>query len=239
MHPAIEQLKQAAIANGLRQSDLFADCEASLLEKIVALTSVRTLAKESILFQENSRPAAFFIVQQGALRLQRNSASGHSHLLHVFRPFESLAEDTLTSESGYAGTACATEPSQVLAVGKAGFLALLRSHPELSLTLLRSFAAQTASLIGRLEELTDKDVRTRLADWLLRRCSDPGSRAPQTVCVPHSKRLLASELGTGSETLSRTLARFRDQHLLQVRGRNLTLLCPARLAQSVYGQSRA
>jgi CRP-like cAMP-binding protein len=44
-----------------------------------------------------------------------------------------------------------------------------------------------------------------------------------------TKRVLAAELGTVSETFSRTLAKFREQHLLQVKGKSVTVLSPARL----------
>jgi CRP/FNR family transcriptional regulator len=44
-----------------------------------------------------------------------------------------------------------------------------------------------------------------------------------------TKRVLAAELGTVSETFSRTLAKFREQGLVAVAGRELTVRSPARL----------
>jgi CRP/FNR family transcriptional regulator len=46
-----------------------------------------------------------------------------------------------------------------------------------------------------------------------------------------TKRMLAAELGTVSETLSRTLARFRERGLLSVKGTVLTVVMPARLRE--------
>ena len=235
MHSSLDQFRQAAIGNGLRQCELFAGFPAAALEKICAFTSVRALDTGSVLFHEQTPVSGFFIVQQGAIKHHRVTSWGQEHVIHIFRPHEPLAEETLVSESGYLATASATESSQVFAVEKAGFLALLRSYPVLSLNLLQALSAQVELLVRRLDDLTLKDVSTRLADWLLQHCPDPNSHQPQTVHVPESKRLLASELGTSSETLSRTLAKFRDQHLLQVQGRVVALLCPARLAQSVHG----
>jgi hypothetical protein len=37
-------------------------------------------------------------------------------------------------------------------------------------------------------------------------------------------------LGTVSETFSRTLAKFREQNLITVQGKTVTVLSPARLA---------
>jgi CRP/FNR family transcriptional regulator len=44
------------------------------------------------------------------------------------------------------------------------------------------------------------------------------------------KRVLAAELGTVSETFSRTLAKFGEQKLIAVKGKTVTVLSPAKLS---------
>jgi CRP/FNR family transcriptional regulator, dissimilatory nitrate respiration regulator len=84
-------------------------------------------------------------------------------------------------------------------------------------------------LVGQLEDLTLKDVETRLANWLIKRCPDPLTDKSLTIELKMTKRVLAAELGTVSETFSRTLAKFRDQALLEVKGKSLIILSPRRL----------
>ncbi|MCZ7635007.1 MAG: helix-turn-helix domain-containing protein [Verrucomicrobia bacterium] len=84
-------------------------------------------------------------------------------------------------------------------------------------------------LVGLLDDLTLKDVETRLANWLIKRCPDREGTRPVVIELPMTKRVLAAELGTVSETFSRTLAKFREQELVAVKGRRLTVLSPARL----------
>jgi hypothetical protein len=79
-------------------------------------------------------------------------------------------------------------------------------------------------------DLTLKDVETRLANWLVKRCPDPQSEKPVRIELTVTKRVLAAELGTISETISRTLAKFREQILLTVKGEPITVLSPARLS---------
>ncbi|MEI7958367.1 MAG: helix-turn-helix domain-containing protein, partial [Verrucomicrobiota bacterium] len=50
-----------------------------------------------------------------------------------------------------------------------------------------------------------------------------------TIQLDGTKRVLAAELGTSSETLSRTLAKFRDDGLLTVEGKSITLIKPAEI----------
>jgi CRP/FNR family transcriptional regulator len=44
-----------------------------------------------------------------------------------------------------------------------------------------------------------------------------------------TKRVLAAELGTVSETLSRTLAKFRSQKLISVKGKTVVVISPVKL----------
>ena len=96
--------------------------------------------------------------------------------------------------------------------------------------MLGSMSAHLRILVGQLEDLTLKDVETRLANWLVKRCPNPASDKPAKIQLPMTKRVLAAELGTVSETFSRTLAKFREQDLIHVKGKTVTVLCPAKLA---------
>jgi CRP/FNR family transcriptional regulator len=85
-------------------------------------------------------------------------------------------------------------------------------------------------LVGQLEDLTLKDVETRLANWLVKRCSNPQSEQAVRIELTMTKRVLAAELGTVSETFSRTLAKFREQKLIAVKGKTVIVLSPMRLS---------
>jgi CRP/FNR family transcriptional regulator len=96
--------------------------------------------------------------------------------------------------------------------------------------MLGSMSAHLRILVAQLEDLTLKNVETRLANWLLKRCPDPDGEKPVKIVLTMTKRVLASELGTVSETFSRTLAAFRVQGLIEVKGKTVVVLSPAKLA---------
>ena len=96
--------------------------------------------------------------------------------------------------------------------------------------MLGSMSSHLRVLVGQLEDLTLKDVETRLANWLVKRCPNPQAEAPVKIELTMTKRVLAAELGTVGETFSRTLAKFREQKLLTVKGKTVTVLSPVKLS---------
>jgi CRP/FNR family transcriptional regulator len=229
MSEKFKQFKTIGIVNALRSCQLLTGLPLSGLESIAAITAPKSLAKGEYLFREGSPAEGFYIVQRGAINVHRVNAAGKEQIIHVFRDGESFAEAALATDKGYPADARALEPTQVLLVQKDGILALLRRQPELALRMLGSMSIHLRVLVGQLEDLTLKDVETRLANWLVKRCPEPDSESPVRIELSMTKSVLAAELGTISETFSRTLAKFRQQKLLTVKGKTVTILSPAKL----------
>jgi len=231
MSSRLVELKNAMTVNTLRGCRLFAGLPAEDLEKIALITTTKALATGEYLFREGEITRGFYIVQQGAINVHRVNAAGKEQVIHIFRPGESFAEAALATERGYPADARAVEASQIVMVQKDGILALIKRQPEFALRMLASMSGHLRVLVGQLEDLTLKDVETRLANWLLKRCPPPHQSTPVKIKLGTTKRTLAAELGTVSETFSRTLAKFRDQSLILVEGQVITILSPLRLAK--------
>jgi CRP-like cAMP-binding protein len=229
MASALQELKQAALVNTLRGAQLFAGLPPADLHSIADIAIVKSLDKGDYLFREGDSSTGFYVVQRGSINIHRVNAVGKEQVIQIFRAGQSFAEATLATETGYPADARALESSQILLVQKAGFMALLSRQPELGLRMLASMSLHLRSLVGQLEDLTLRDVETRLANWLVKMCPDPHSNRPVSLELKTTKRVLAAELGTVSETFSRTLAKFREQKMIEVKGKRVTIVSPARL----------
>lgn len=227
----ISQLKNVGVAYSLRGCQLFQGLPSEDLGHIAEITVVRSLEKGEYLFRQGEVSHGFYIVQRGAVNVHRVNSAGKEQVIHIFRPGESFAEASLATASGYPADARAVETSQVLLVQKAGFLELLKRQPELALRMLSSMALHLRVLVGQIEDVTLKDVETRLASWLLKRCPDPASNEAVSIELPSTKRVLAAELGTVSETLSRTFAKFKEQGLIAVKPKSLTVQNPSKIKE--------
>ena len=229
MTNALADLKRTVLVNSLRSCQLFIGVPLEDLENIADVTVVKTLEKGDYLFHEGDPAHGFYIVQKGAVNVHRVTAAGKEQVIHVFRTGDSFAEAAVVSPTGYLANARALETTQVLLVQKEGIFELLKLQPELALRMLGSMSSHLRVLVGQIEDLTVKNVETRLANWLVKRCPDPQSEAPVKIELNVTKGVLAAELGTVSETFSRTLAKFREQKLIAVQGRVVTVLSPVEL----------
>jgi CRP-like cAMP-binding protein len=226
-----KKFRQALIESTLRSCQLFVGLPAGDIEAIAAFVISKHLDKGEYLFHEGGPSEGFYIVQKGAINVHRVSGTGKEQVIHLFRPIESFAEATLATEGGYPANARATEPSIILLVPKVEFVDLLRKRPELALRMLGSMSQHLRVLVGLVDDLTLKDIETRLANWLLKRCPRPAGDRAMEINLDRTKRVLAAEMGTTSETLSRTLAKFRDQQLLRVSGKTITITRPRKLEE--------
>jgi len=215
------RFKRTVIENCLRSSQLLLGLPGDDIASIAAMVVSKRLEKGDYLFRQGDPAEGFYIVQRGAINVHRVSPLGKEQVIHVFRPFESFAEASLASSTGYPADGRAITSSSVLLVPKRDFVSLLRKRPELALRVL----------VALVDDLTLKDIEARLANWLLKRCLRAISETPQIIQLEATKRVLAAEMGTTSETLSRTLAKFREQKLLQVKGNTITITQPLALEE--------
>jgi CRP/FNR family transcriptional regulator len=225
MIPRPAELKTAAVAHTLRCCQLFSGLSAEDLESIAAVTVLRNLHRDEYLFRQGSCSEGFYVVQRGAINVHRVSTAGKEQVIHVFRMGESLAEAALASANGYPADGRAVEASTVLLIPKEPILALIGRRPDLALRMLGSMSQHLRVIVGMLDDLTLKNVETRLANWLLKQSK--GHAGP--VELPGTKRVLAAELGTSSETLSRSFAALRDRKVIVVSAKTITVCDPAAL----------
>ena len=224
------ELKQAAMVSTLKQCGLFRDLPAEILREVAEFTVIKTLEKRELLFAEGDESVGFYIVQSGTINMHRVSPSGKEQVIHMFRAGESFAEGTLAHEKGYPADATASEPSQLLQVRKDSFVGLIQQHPDLAMRMIASMGQHLRDLIGQIDDLQLKSVEARVANWLIKRCPDPESEEPFELKLSVDKRVIAQEIGTVGETLSRTFAKLRGEGLIEVAGKTVTVQSPAKLA---------
>ena len=145
-----------------------------------------------------------------------------------------MAELPLFDGGPYPASVRAVEPVVSLFVNKADFQQVCRQYPEVALKVLAVVGRRLRHLVGVVEAMTFGSVTQRLARLLLDASRQAGA---DEFDLPLTHQELASRLGTVREVVSRNLARFRAEGLLQVQGHRIRILDRAGIERESEPQS--
>ncbi len=191
---------------------------------LAASASLKKVRKGEQIFFEGDDATEFFIVVSGKVKIYKLSPDGKELTLHIHGPGEPIAEAAIFDSITYPASCIALEETTLARISRKGFLDMVKKHPDLSLKIMSGYSKRLRQFVMKIEELTARDVRSRLARYLLERGVEENGKA---VCrLSYSKKELASLLGTIPETISRTLAFFTQQKLIHGKGSMIVITDP-------------
>jgi CRP/FNR family transcriptional regulator len=206
----------------LLRSPLFEELPEKGAKALAEAASPRSLEAGASLFHEGEEAHGFYLIVEGQVKVSRYGGDGREQVLHVLGPGEPCGEVPAFTGGRYPASAEALRETTALYLPRDRFLNLGRQRPEILLGMLAVLSRRLRGLVELVDDLALKDVSSRLARYLLGLSEE--KRGSRVVRLPTTKAVLASRLGTVSETLSRTLARMGDEGLIRVSGRCVTLI---------------
>jgi CRP/FNR family transcriptional regulator len=187
----------------------FAKEELDLLESFSALKKVD---KGEQIFSEGTDASAFFAVVSGKVKIYKVSPDGKEHTLHIHGSGDLVAEAAIFDSVIYPASCMALEDTALIRISREGFLSLIKKHPEFALKMMSGYSKRLRQFVSKIEELSLKDIKSRLAGYLLENSAVENGT---TICrLNYSKKELSSLLGTIPETLSRSLAFLKQKGLI-------------------------
>ncbi|MDI6733151.1 MAG: Crp/Fnr family transcriptional regulator [Planctomycetota bacterium] len=221
----------------LKQVPLFSGLNPLDLERVSRLVIRRKVSKGQIIITEGQELDGFYIVISGLIKIYKLSSEGKEQILHLVKRGDTFAEVTAFVGKDSPANALAMTDSEVFFLFGNDLLRLVKDNPQISLNMLASMSQYLRRLVTLIEEISLKDVPTRLSKYLLDLAVSSGvtGKAIVEVQLPTTKKELASRLGTISETLSRALNKFKSKKVIRVSGNRITILNKARLEEISSG----
>jgi len=204
----------------IKRCPLFSGATATDLDHLDQVSKRREYARGEVLFSEGEEAQGFFIVGSGKVKIYKLSPEGKERILHIVHPGGTFAEAAIFGDGRYPAYAEPLEKSLLLFFPKREFLTLLHEHSQIAINMIGGLSRFLRQFATQIEELTFKDVPARLARYLIDLAGDEST----LVELPISKSQLASNLGTVSETLSRTLRKLSDDDVIRVDGKSIEIL---------------
>lgn len=204
-----------SIFKGLPENDL---------EALNKNMTTHNYKKGEILFREGSYPTGIFFIKKGKVKKYKTDTSGREQIFYVCRKGELLGYHALISEEKYVDSAGTIEDSIISFIPKDDFLKVIRESPFLSQRLLKIISHEFGVLVNGIAVFAQKTVRERLAlSLLLLRDKYKKENQDKPVELNLSREDLSKFVGTARETLGRLLHDFREEGLIEIKGRIIIL----------------
>ncbi len=204
--------------------DIFRDLPAEQITMIEHATVMRTIPKGQVIYSQEDRAEALFLLKRGRISIYRLTPAGKRLELASIGPKAFFGEMPLLGESLRHAFAEATEESLLCVMSRADVERLIRDQPQVALRMIEVLGKRLALSEARLEELAYRSAPARIAAVLLRLAE---GRAEAEVSVTHQE--IGDMVGALRETVTKILDEFRADGLVELKRGRVLVLDPARL----------
>jgi CRP/FNR family transcriptional regulator, cyclic AMP receptor protein len=220
-----------------RFNRLFCDLSPKALLAFQTIKSTTVYPKGAVLFIEGQSPRGVYVLCSGRAKLSASSSEGKTLIMRVADAGEVLGLSATVSGKPYDASAEVMEAAQVNFVGRDDFLRFLGQHGDACLRVAQHLSNNYHLACEQIRSLgLSHSVGERLARLLLEWCDKTGEKSEQGIRVRMllTHEQIAQLLGTSRETITRLLAEFRRNKLINLRGSSLVVPSKSRL-QSLIG----
>jgi CRP/FNR family transcriptional regulator len=210
----------------LKKSKLFSGFDDASLETMLTAVSVKTVSKGEIIFYEKDPAPAFFVVGIGKVKIIKISPDGKEQILMIASDGDSFAEAALFGGGKYPATAQAMTDGKLLVIHRDRFISIIERNPSIALNLIARLSELLHKLNKLVEELSLTDINTRLAHYFINIIEENNlaENDPILITLSEKKTILASQLGTIPETLSRSFKKLSKENVITVNSAEVTIV---------------
>lgn len=186
--------------------------------------------KNQSLFLEGSFPRGVFCINQGKVKVFKRGDEGKEQIIHIAKEGEMVGFRAMFSGDPYNVAAETLEESNICFIAKDDFLNMMDTNATLRNGIIKELSKELSDRASFITNMAQKSVRERLAFALILL---KGVYEPEPINL--SREDMANFVGTATETLIRLLKDFKEEGIIEVHTRKLTILNLDRLV-SIAGK---
>jgi len=209
-----------------RIRSILSDLDAYALETLDATKAYYVYKKGQVILSEGIPPTGLFCIHKGKVKVYKTGDDGREKIMRLAKNGDVIGYRSLLTGGPSTVSAAALEESTVCCIPQETFFKLLRADGEFSMRIIDLLTGE----LGRAEEeivhLAQRPVRERLAEALIVLKETYGTEEGDNsvLSVQLTREELAGMVGTAVETLVRTIAEFKKEHLITTEKKKIRLL---------------
>lgn len=181
--------------------------------------------KNQIIFSEGTNPNGVYCLHKGKIKLYRDGVDGREYIIRFIAPGQLFGIKALIERTKYSASSAAIEDSIVCFINNRKIFELIIKYPNMTNYMLVSLSRMLLEAEKRMASIALKTVRQRVAESLLiirnTYKSDDNNESYQ---IRLTREELANTVGSATETVIRILTEFKNEKLITVQGRTITII---------------
>lgn len=216
---------------GAKKCNIFCDLAPELVGELNQIKKSHFYKKKQILCYEGNPATGIYCIESGRVKVFKTSPDGKQYINFLATTGDVLGMEGILLHDDYVATAEMLTDGIACYIEKQELMNILQRDFKTAYHLLEYLARRLKQADEERLELAQGAVRERFARLLAYLARHYGNETPQGIEVelPLSREEMAEMIGSAAETAMRLLKEFREEELLMVKGRQLTVLNADRL----------
>lgn len=185
--------------------------------------------KGSVVYREGSRLTGFYCITRGILKIYKTGIDGKEQIIRFVKKGDIVAFRSLLSQELACTTAKVIDDAVLCHIPYHTLLFLLQNNWKFSHWMIQILCRELREANDYITDIAQKTVRERLAEVLLLLKDNFDVDDSNTLQISLTREELANMVGTATESVIRLLSEFKQDNLIDLKGRRIKFLDVASL----------
>ena len=182
-------------------------------------------SKNETIYNEGDKPVCLYCLANGKIKICKMGVSGRQQIIRMVKPKDFFGYSASFAGVNYIANATVMEDSDVFHIPLYVARKVVTNNLPVSVFFLQRLAAHLGESMDSTVSLTQKHIRGRLAEALIRLRDSFGLLDDgQTLAITASREELANLSNMTTSNAIRTLSAFVQEGLVETDGRKIRLL---------------
>ncbi len=207
------------LLDSLRAVPLFSQVGEVDLDNVAALLIERRYPKNSIVVEEGLTGDYMYVIRSGRVKVTKASDDGREKIMDFLESGAFFGEMALLDNAPRSASVRTLEPSVLAALSRRDFIGLLRSSPDLALSLIQELTRRLRDTDEQATSVSFQRVQDRAKGLFARMARPDDEIADRRITPALTHQQIADMIGTSRETVTRAVKELKQSGWLEQRGK--------------------
>jgi CRP-like cAMP-binding protein len=193
-------------------------------KELNAEKNCKTYKKGSEIYHEGSRTNGLYCINNGVVKIYKTGIDGREQIIYFAKPGDIIGYRSILSGDLACSSAKAIQESELCFIPGDLLITLIRTNGDFALDVLQQSCKELGEANSFITDIAQKTVRERLAEVLIKLKDNFDLDENNELQISLTREELANIVGTATESVIRLLSEFKQDKLIDLKGRKIRIL---------------